>query len=76
MESKQKNPFGNVIFFSDKIQETWTLLQEVPEAVMRVGAPPLGRAPFLVGPSMLHRRTSSSYIYIHTPKRPEKEPKT
>ena len=40
-ESKQKNPFWNMIFFSDKTQESWTLLQEVPEAVTRVGAPPL-----------------------------------
>ena len=45
-ESKQKNPFWNVIFFSDKTQETWTLLQEVPEAVTRVGgAPPTRHAP-------------------------------
>ena len=29
----------------------------------------LGRAPCLVGPSMLHRRTPSSYIYLRTPKR-------
>src|SRR3954467_11408497 len=60
IESKQKNPFWNMIFFSDKTQENWTLLQEVPEAVTRVGgAPPTGRAPCLVGPSVLHRRTPS-----------------
>ena len=40
------------------------------------GGAPLGRAPCLVGPSMLHQRTSSSYIYIRTPKRPDTEPKT
>ena len=34
-----------------------------------------GRAPYLVGPSVLHRRTSSSYIYTRTPKRSEQEPK-
>ena len=69
MESKQKNPFWNVIFFSDKTQETWTLLQEVPEAVTRVGGapPPTGHAPCLVGPSVLHRHTPSSYIYPRTP---------
>ena len=30
------------------------------------GRAPLGRAPCLVGPSMLHRRTPSSYIYLRT----------
>ena len=34
----------------------------------RVGRPPTGRAPCLVGPSGGHRRTSSSYIYLRTPK--------
>ena len=47
----KKNPFWNMIFFSDKSQETWTLLQEVPEAVTRVGgAPPTRRAPLPRGP--------------------------
>ena len=46
MESKQKNPFWNMIFFSDKTQETWTLLQEVPKAVTRVwGRPPYRARP-------------------------------
>ena len=35
-----------------------------------------GRAPCLVGPPWLLRRTSSSYIYTRTPKRSEEEPKT
>ena len=40
-ESKRNETFGNVIFSPNVIQETWTLLQEVPEAVTRVeGAPP------------------------------------
>ena len=39
------------------------------------GAPPLGRAPCLVGPLLLHRRTPSSYIYLLTPKRSDTEPK-
>ena len=34
-----------------------------------------GCAPYLVGPSGVHRRTSSSYIYLRTPKRSEQEPK-
>src|SRR3954471_20778096 len=46
-ESKRNETFGNVIFSSDKTQETWTLRQESHEAVTRVGgAPtPLGRPP-------------------------------
>ena len=76
-ESKRNKTFGNVIFSPNVIQETWTLLQGVKEAVTRVGgAPtPLGRAPCLVGPSMLHRRTPSSYIYLRTPKRSNTKPK-
>ena len=71
-ESKRNETFGNVNFSPNVIQETWTLLQEVPEAVTRVeGAPP-----YLVGPLTLHRRTPSSYIYLRTPKRSYKEPKT
>ena len=71
-ESKRNETFGNVIFQPNVIQETWTLLQEVPEAVTRVeGAPP-----YLVGPLTLHRRTPSSYIYLRIPKRSEREPKT
>ena len=75
MESKRNETFGNVIFSPNVIQETWTLLQEVPEAVTRVEGTPLGR-PYLVGPLLLHRRTPSSYIYLRTPNRPETEPKT
>ena len=45
-ESKRNETFGNVIFGTNMIQETWTLLQEVPEAVTRVeGAPPTSWAP-------------------------------
>ena len=36
MESKRNETFGNVIFSPNVIQETWTLLQELPEAVTRV----------------------------------------
>ena len=75
-ESKRNKIFVNVIFSPNVIQETWTLRQGIKEAVTRVGGAPLGRAPCLMGPSMLHRRTSSSYIYLCTPKRSEQEPKT
>ena len=74
-ESKRNETFGNVIFQPNVIQETWTLLQEVPEAVTRVEGAPLGAAPYLVGPLLLHRRTPSSYIYLRIPKRLEQEPK-
>ena len=52
-DSKRNETFGNVIFSSDKTQETWTLRQESHEAVTRVdGAPlPPGCAPYLMGPS-------------------------
>ena len=68
MESKRNETFGNVIFSPNVIQETWTLLQEVPEAVTRVEGAPPGHAPYLVGPLTLHRRTPSSYIYLRIPK--------
>ena len=77
-ESKRNETFGNVIFSLNVIQETWTLLQGTTEVVTRVGeAPsPLGCAPYLVGPLLLHRCTPSSYIYIRTPDRSNTEPKT
>ena len=53
MESKRNETFGIVIFQPNVIQETWTLLQAVPEEVTRVEGPP-GRGPYLVGPSELH----------------------
>ena len=41
------------------------------------GAPtPLGAPSTLVGPMLLHRRTSSSYIYLRTPKPTEASTKT
>ena len=78
MESKRNETFGNVIYSSDKTQETWTLHQESHEVVTRVeGAPsPLGAPPYLVGPSELHRHTPSSYIYLRIPNKPDTEPKT
>ena len=77
-ESKRNETFGNVIFGTNVIQRTWSLRQESNQESMRQGgAPtPLGAASTLVGPMLLHRRTSSSYIYLHTPKLPDTEPKT
>ena len=76
MESKRNETFGIMIFRPNVTQETWTLLQAVPEEVTRVEGAPPGHAPYLVGPSELHRRTPSSYIYLRTPERSEQEPKT
>ena len=44
-ESKRNETFGNVIFRTNVIQETWTLLQGTKEAVTRVGTRPLPRGP-------------------------------
>ena len=38
--------------------------------------PPRARPPTSWDPLLLHRRTPSSYIYLHTPKRTDTEPKT
>ena len=68
-ESKRSETFGSVIFGTNVIQRIWSASQEAAKAPMRLeGAPPVGRAPCLVGPSGSHRRTSSSYIYLRTPK--------
>ena len=50
-ESKRNETFGIVIFQPNMIQETWTLLQEAPEAVTRVEGALPGRAPYLVASS-------------------------
>ena len=67
-ESKRNETFGRAIFGTNVIQETWSGLQERSEEATRKGGTPapLGRAPTLVGPSQLHRPTSSSYIYPYT----------
>ena len=57
----------NVIFSTNVIQETWSGCQETIEEATRQGhAYPLGTPSTLVGPMLLHRRTSSSYIYPYT----------
>ena len=64
-ESKQNETFGSDLFGTNVIQGTWSGRHATEEAATRVpGAPPRGgRAPTLVGPSSIHRPTSSSYIY-------------
>ena len=73
MESKRNETFGSDLFGTNMIQRTWSGSQETTEAATRVrGVPPrVGRAPTLVGPSGIHRPTSSSYIYPCTPKTSE-----
>ena len=70
-ESKRNETFGSVIFGTNVIQRTWSASQEAAEVATRVeGTPtPTGHAPYLLGPSGGHRRTSSSYIYPRTPKK-------
>ena len=69
MESKRNETFGSDLFGTNMIQRTWSGSQETKEATMRVPSTPprAGRAPTLVGPSSVHRPTSSSYIYPCTP---------
>ena len=68
-ETNRNETFGSAIFGKDVIWETWSSSQGWLEEATRVeGAPPIGRAPCLMGPSGVHRRTSSSYISLRTPK--------
>ena len=70
MESKRNETFGRVVFGKNVIQGTWSRCQGRSEEATRQGGAhaPLGASPTLVGPSQLHRPTSSSYIYPCTPK--------
>ena len=75
-ESKRNETFGRVIFGTNAIEETWSGRQETnEEATRQGGAYPLGAPSTLVGPSLLHRPTSSSYIYLRTPKTSAEEKK-
>ena len=69
MESKRNETFGSVIFGTNVIHRTWSGRQEInKEATRQGGVPtPLGVPSTLMGPLLLHRRTSSSYIYPLTP---------
>ena len=54
-KSKRNESFGNVIFSTNVIQETWSGRQETIEEATRQGAHPreMGMPPTLVGPSWL-----------------------
>ena len=67
-ESKRNETFGSDLFGTNAIQGTWSGRQATEEAATRVPGtlPGGGRTPTLVGPSSIHRPTSSSYIYIST----------
>ena len=77
-EVQQNETFGNVIFSTNVIQETWSGRQETTEEAMRQGGmpTPLGVPSTLVGPLLLHRRTSPSYIYPRTPQTSRSTTKT
>ena len=70
-ESKQNETFGNVIFSTNVIQETWSGRQETIEEATRQGAcPPPGhalhpRGPLVAPPTYFF---SHIYIYPYTPK--------
>ena len=72
-ESKWNETFGSVIFGTNVIQRTWSGSQETSEGARGCPAHPLGLGapPTLVGPSSVHRPTSSSYIYPCTLKTSE-----
>ena len=67
-ESKRNETFGSNLFGTNAIHGTWSGRQATEEAATRVpDVPPGGgHSPTLVGPSSVHRPTSSSYIYPHT----------
>ena len=67
-ESKRDETFGSDLSRTNANQETWSGHQEADEAATRVPGVPCkgGRTPTLVGPSSVHRPTSSSYIYSRT----------
>ena len=71
-ESKRNETFGSVIFGTNVIQRTWSPRQAINGESTRQGGAPST----LVGPTLLHRRTSSSYIYLRTPKPTEASTKT
>ena len=67
-ESKQNETFGNVIFSPNMIQETWTLLQEVTEAVTRVGGAPPRVHPLPRGPPVA---PPTYFFLLYIPTYPE-----
>ena len=65
MESKRNETFGNVIFGTNVIQRTWTLLQEVSGELTRVEGALPGRAPLPRG-LLGAPPTCSFLLYIPT----------
>ena len=61
-ESKRNETFGSDLFATNAIQRTWSGRQATNEAATRVP----GASSTLVGPSGIHRPTSSSYIFSPT----------
>ena len=70
---KENETFRSDLFGTNANLQTWSGCQATNEAATRVpGAPcKCERVPTLVGPSSVHRPTSSSYIYPHTLKTSE-----
>ena len=71
-ESKRNETFGNVIFGTNKIQETWNARKGSFEVATRQGgmSAPLGAPPTLVGPSWAPRGSPDlppSLIYPSIP---------
>src|SRR3954467_4373567 len=62
---------GEVIFGRKATGWTWTHVRREGRCPRGWGYHPLGRAPCLVGPQKLHRRTSCTHIYSRTLKLPE-----
>ena len=68
-ESKRNETFGSVIFGMNVIRGLRVQVKKLPRKPRdRRPRPPCRARPCLVGPSGGHRRTSSSYIYLRTPK--------
>ena len=72
----KQNPIGMKPSGELFLEQTWSrgLGVDIKQSTMqpwgRGRAYPLGAPSTLVGPPLLHRGTSSSYIYPHTPKHP------
>ena len=74
-ESKRNETFGSATFGTNVIQRTWSACQETARRSQDRRAPPYRACPCLVGPSSVHRHTSSSYISLCTPKTSREHPK-
>ena len=72
-ESKRNETFGSVIFGTKSDPESLECKSRKLQGPHEIGGrpPPYRAPPCLVGPSGVHRPTSSSYIYPCTPKTSE-----